>query len=155
MKLKDREEIKKMFQFVIDNQELIEDKDSYFGIFARNPKLLSILPGLDPIFKTFISKVESLVPQKSQNITIQKPACKRKCVELDIKKTHVPPKVKPKVEVVTEAMKKWLKKKLMSKNLPEKDDYVNNSFTIKDTPKNNFIFTCKQVKCHEKVTISF
>ena len=45
-------------------------------------------------------------------------------------------------------------KKLMSKNLPEKDDYVNNSFTIEDTPKNNFIFTCKQVKCHEKVTIS-
>ena len=68
MKLKNREEIKKMFQFVIDNQELIENKDSYFGVFARNPKLLYVLPGLEQIFKTFISEVEALVPKRSPNL---------------------------------------------------------------------------------------
>ena len=45
-------------------------------------------------------------------------------------------------------------KKLTSKSVPEKDDYINNSFTILDTPNDNFILTCKQVKCHEKVAIS-
>ena len=38
--------------------------------------------------------------------------------------------------------------KLTSKNIPKKDDYINNSFTIEDTPNN------KQVKCHERVAIS-
>ena len=46
-----------MFRFVIDRQELVDDKKSMFGIFAKNPSLLTVLPGLEPVLKRFIANV--------------------------------------------------------------------------------------------------
>ena len=45
IKLKDKEEVTKMVQFVVSNIEL---------------ELLTILPGLEPVLKPFISAVEEI-----------------------------------------------------------------------------------------------
>ena len=57
LKLKDQNEVSEMFRFVIDRQELVDDKKSMFGIFAKNPSLLTVLPGLEPVLKRFIANV--------------------------------------------------------------------------------------------------
>ena len=62
-----------MFKFVIDRQELVDDKKSMFGIFTKNSSLLTILvPGLKPVLKRFIAKVEDIIPKKCTKVQVKK-----------------------------------------------------------------------------------
>jgi len=58
-----------MFAFASQHHDLLdqEEKISTFGIFARKPTAVSILPGLTPVFRRFIKEVEDLVPKPKQS----------------------------------------------------------------------------------------
>ena len=50
IRLKHPEELQKMFNFVIELYDVIEDKKGCFGIFASKTEKLRVLPGLEPTF---------------------------------------------------------------------------------------------------------
>ena len=67
VKLRDKDEVKKMFTFAATYCDLIDknNRRKTFGIFARNPQTVTVLPGLKPVLKRFITAVENLIPKKS------------------------------------------------------------------------------------------
>ena len=46
VKLKQKEELDSMFEFVRSMIDIIEDKTTMFGIFHKNPAKVMVLPGL-------------------------------------------------------------------------------------------------------------
>ena len=49
-----------MFDFIIMMKDVVEKPDKLFGIFQKNPEKVMMLPGLVPVFETFIKGVKSL-----------------------------------------------------------------------------------------------
>ena len=80
LRLKDGDEVKRMFQSVLELEELIPDEQrrDMFGIFERKPSLLRILPGLQPGFKRWLQEVENLVPKRGMCSKSHPPEKKRK-----------------------------------------------------------------------------
>ena len=72
IKLKDPSEIKKMFDYVTERVELVDDKKAMFGIFERNLSLLSIPPGTQGNLERFIDKVDKLLPKPSKPNKLRK-----------------------------------------------------------------------------------
>jgi len=59
VRLKNPDELQKMFDFVKEMTDIIDDKQEMFGIFAPKPEKVRVLPGLEVTFKKFISSVEA------------------------------------------------------------------------------------------------
>jgi len=59
VRLKNPDEMQKMFDFVKEMTDIIDDKQEMFGIFAPKPEKVRVLPGLEVTFKKFITSVES------------------------------------------------------------------------------------------------
>ena len=156
LRLKDKSEVSKMFKFVIDRQELVEDKKPMFGIFATNPSLLTVLPGLKPILKRFIGKVEDLVPKKQSSTT-------RSSEKMSSKKVHssssssssVSKATIPTAEDLGGRYIKWAKKQVENLNKDIDPEELRKSFKIQSTTNNSFVFICLQAKCHEKLMLHF
>merc|ERR1712150_296679 len=64
LKLKDPNELKKIFDFVIAMVDVIDNKNEMFGIFSDKPESLRVLPGLQPNLDEFINSVDKLVSIK-------------------------------------------------------------------------------------------
>ncbi len=47
MKLKDKEDIYRVFAFIKSVIDLVEDKNEMLGIFSKNPEKAALLPGLE------------------------------------------------------------------------------------------------------------
>lgn len=141
-----------MFKFVIDRQELVDDKKSMFGIFTKNPSLLTILPGLEPVLKRFIGKVEDIIPKKSigtrssEKMSVRKreqPNSSSSSNTSNALNTEIPT-----VEDLEERFMKWAKKQVQTKNKDIDDEELRKSFKIKATSNKSFEFTCLQVNCY-------
>ena len=59
-RLKDPEELKRMFKFEAEVADSVHDKSSMFGVFAAKPERLCILPGIEKHFINFIHEIENL-----------------------------------------------------------------------------------------------
>ena len=53
LKLKSKDEIGKMFDFAKSMCDLVDNKDSLFGIFSRNRDKVMIMPGLEVSYEYF------------------------------------------------------------------------------------------------------
>ena len=109
--LQNEEERKKMFEFVVSLKDCVEDMNSTFGIFAKKPEIVNILPGLKPDFDRFIQavlkcKATFQAPDGPVHSTPKsKPKGKQSATE--------PPKVAvspPSLESLQTSMRKWLQK---------------------------------------------
>ncbi len=47
LKLRYREELNKMFDFIKSVSDIIEDKEEMFGVFKSNPNKVTLIPGLE------------------------------------------------------------------------------------------------------------
>ena len=114
LRLKDEDQVKKMFENVLELEELIPDEQraDMFGIFERKPSLLRILPGLQPGFTRWLQEVEDLIPKRHDDCpTSDPPDNKRK--KLSLKQTSSSKEKKKKkltVVDINERLKTWLKK---------------------------------------------
>ena len=149
LKLKDKDEFKKMFKFVVDRQELVSDKNKMFGIFASNPALLTILPGLEPTFKRFLSKVEEIIPKTKVTVNASsKPVKERKTT--DISSTSKTPSN----DELSDRLTSWVLKKASENNKKElTNESVKQLFKIESLDENKFKFTCKQSGCSENILL--
>ena len=158
LRLKDKGEQAKMFKFIADRQELVEDKKSTFGVFAAKPSLLTILPGLEPILKRFIAKVEDIIPKKqssnarstekmSKKVDQQPPSSSSSSSASDV--------TMPTVEVLVERLIKWLNKQIDKLQKDIGPEEVRHSFRIQSTANNSYVFTCLQTGCHRKFMLYF
>ena len=69
VKLKDPAETKKMLSFAANHSFLLDEGElkQTFGLFAKEPKSVMILPGLEGVFQRFIKTVENIIPKKKQS----------------------------------------------------------------------------------------
>lgn len=51
IKLKEKEELEQVFEFVKSMCDVIPDKEEMFGIFSRNPQKTMLIPGLKVIIR--------------------------------------------------------------------------------------------------------
>lgn len=49
IKLKDKEELAQVFEFVKSMSDVVPDKEEMFGVFSRNPQKTMLIPGLKVI----------------------------------------------------------------------------------------------------------
>lgn len=49
IKLKDKEELAQVFEFVKSMSDVVSDKEEMFGVFSRNPQKTMLIPGLKVI----------------------------------------------------------------------------------------------------------
>lgn len=73
LKLKDPDEKRKWLTFVAEHSFLMDEteKKKTFGIFAKKPEFVKIIPGLETVFTRFIKSVEDLIPKAStRNSTV-------------------------------------------------------------------------------------
>ena len=144
IKLKEEQEVSKMFKTVVELQELIpeEEKDEMFGIFKKNPSLLRILPGIEPRFQTFLKKVETHCPHHTAN---GKRGTKRpmKTMALNLKDNK---KLKPTENDLKNRLYDWFLKELpkRGKDITIKEAMV--TFTLKENPNGSFTFNCLKCK---------
>ena len=134
----------KMFDFIRDMVELIDDKQKVLGIFADVPEKLRILPGLDRKFKDFLAAVKNLkLPTNSENRK-RKGSKDEKETEAKTKKTDKPEKKEPTTEseeTVTLQMRRWFKKKNLIKN-----------FHITTSSDGSFVFNCDECGSEKKLS---
>ena len=151
VKLKDKEEMKKVVAFAAEHAYLIEKDDlkKTFGIFAKNPEAVKVLPGLEPDIKRFIDAVENLIPKKPKPAT--PPQASKRTAEStssvsDIvgkksKATHT-------VESIQTRFKSWLVKELVGKDITV--DEGMKLLAVKESDNaESFIATCKQKGCRK------
>ena len=146
VKLKNSAEIQKMFDYVVSKAELVEDKKAMFGIFARNPSLLSIPPGTQDILERFLDKVDGLLPKPSKSKSKLQKAARSKDTPNTTQKENVKPTTT--VDTLKERLEKWLADglpKLPSINMTV--DQVMGTFTLTENPNGGFTWRC-QDKSH-------
>lgn len=143
LKLKDNEEVQKMLKFTIQNEAVLEgdERKKVFGMFYKQPNLLSIKPGLEPVFKRFISQVENLIKPVGRERNTVEPTCSTKT------KNVIPKGPKPTPDELMERVRKWLIKessKPLNRSLTE--DNVENFGSMTDSG-HSFKFKCNKVGC--------
>ena len=161
LKLKDKGELLKMFKLVTDRQELIEDKSDMFGIFARNPSMVTILPGLESTFKRFLTKVENLVPKTTPESTVKQKTTKS-TMRNEFSTTNVSEKKKkdektpPTAMDLVKRLTTWCCDKLvvLGRTDINKDD-VHGSFCIVHKGDRKYEFTCQLKSCREVFVLAF
>ena len=155
--LRDEAEVKRMLQYVIDQEELFEDKEreAMFGRFVKKPHLLSIPPGLYADFKYFLKAVDDLIKPPKKKITTSKRETPQKDEVLSKKQ-----KRKPTAEDVTNLARKYILKEAHSafKNGLTKirltEEMIDNAFTIAPSG-HNYKFQCNKVGCKKVTAIPY
>ena len=133
LQLKEDEERKKMFDFVKEMIDVVEDRDKTFGIFATVPDKVRVLPGLEKKFEDFLNAVEKLRNPKK---TVEKGNRKRPNDKEKPKQAVVKPEKNPRTETsdtLKHQMNQWLKKKNMIKG-----------FKFSTNSSGNFVFVCEE-----------
>ena len=141
VKLKDQKEVAKMFNTVIELEELIpgHERDQMFRIFRRNPSLLKILPGMEPEFQNFVQKVENLLPGKTS--TKKRPVSK--AISNEAKPTG---KNRPSEADLTERLRRWFQKELPARAVDASIEIAMSTFTFKENANGSFTFNCLKCK---------
>ena len=91
IRLQNKDEIQKMFDFVIMMKSVVENSHEMFGIFSTIPEKVMILPGLVPVFEKFIQSVQEyrslknpkIVEKKVKEKEPKKPSVLKKCQTFD------------------------------------------------------------------------
>ena len=106
LSLTNKEEMKTMLQFAIDMNGCMDadEKKRVFGIFAKSPEKLQILPGLQETFNSFLKSVEDLTSVKKKSTN----SAPNKIVRKEKKTIRAPYET---VETLTEKMVNWCSKK--------------------------------------------
>ena len=111
--LRKKEKREEMFLFVVDMIDQVPDRRKMFGLFENIPEKVTILPGLEFIFSSFLDECEKLSRKKSD---VLDPKIKSKIAERRKRKASVPPstlmdKKSPEtIEMVESRLNKWMKK---------------------------------------------
>jgi hypothetical protein len=162
VKLKDKGELNKMFKFVTDRLELIDNKTEMFGVFAKNPLMVTILPGLESNFKRFLSKVENLVPKKPPANTVEKTVSKKslKAASGGESSSSSADKEKPtSITSATDLSKRlvsWCQKKVSEiEGFDISEDDIQKSFRLIQKGDRKYEFTCQRTKCHEIFALAY
>ena len=144
IRLKDENEVSKMFSTVIELQELVPEhqKDEMFGIFRKNPSLLKILPGIEQGFQRFLKKVENLVP----NVPINAKMSKKRPNKLISHELSTTDKKRPTVNDLKERLRVWFEKELPTRANNTSVEEAMGLFTIKENANKSFEFKC--LKCN-------
>ena len=133
LRLRDGKELRKMLDFAIEMSDVIEDKQKYFGIFAKKPEKVRVLPGLEAVFKKFLDSVAANKhPSSRIEITTQ---------AISLKKEK-PSTISVTCETLVDQMLQWCKKK---------GHDGRGKIKIEKSPPNKYIFTCI---CNEKIVLS-
>ena len=166
LRLKDEQEVTKMFRTAIELQEPIpeEDRKITFGIFEKNPTMLKVLPGVDPGFKRFLKMVEGLVPKTVTKKTVSNMHAPKRRRSSDIISTDASPAENgivnligevtpgPTKEDLDERFRRWFDKELPSLSPNTSVDDAMKSFTLKRNSNGSFAYKC--IRCSITVTIS-
>ena len=141
VKLKNQKEVAKMFNTVIQLEELIpeHERDQMFGIFKKNPSLLKILPGIKPRFQSFVRKVENLLPGKTS--TKKRPVSKPILNEAKPTGKH-----RPLEADLTERLRRWFQKELPNRAVDVSIEIAISTFTFKENANGSFTFNCLKCK---------
>ena len=153
LKLKDEKEVAKMFEFAAQHHDLLdqEEKILTFGIFARKPTAVSILPGLTPVFRRFIKEVEDLVPKPKQSASkfFQK-STSSPSSSLPAAASKSSANKEVTIESITARMENWLdKEKKKNPHFSTSVEDVMKKCLISITENGQFRFKCKQQGCSE------
>lgn len=125
-----------MLDFVIMLKDTVPDQEEMFGIFSKVPEKVMILPGLQPVFNSFIQAVidykKTQQPSQKRNTKVPtstqspKRVLQKKKGKPDVQKLFID------IEQLREQMRKWLLK----------HDY-REDFNIEETSSTGtFLFTC-------------
>ena len=123
LRLRDAKELRKMFEFAIDMSDIIEDKQNYFGIFAKKPEKVRVLPGLEAVFKDFLHAVAASKQPARAEVIPQAIALKRK----------KPSTIPVTCETLVDQMLQWCEKK---------GHDGHGKVRIEKSPPNKYCFTC-------------
>ena len=138
--LREEDERTKMFDFIKEMVDIVDDKEKTFGIFATVPEKVRILPGVERKFEDFLDEVQKL---KNPVRKVGKENRKRKNTDPETKKSNKKTEKQPRTETVeslTFQMDKWLLKKKMSK-----------AFHISSSDDGNFVFNCDECGSEKKL----
>ena len=146
VKLKNSAEIQKMFDYVVSKAELVEDKKAMFGIFARNPSLLSIPPGTQAILERYLDKIDRLLPKRSRSKSKLQKAARSKDAPNTTQKENVKPTTT--VDTLKERLEKWFADELpMLPSINMTIEQAMGTFTLAENPNGGFTWRC-QDKSH-------
>ena len=164
MTLQSEVEVKKMLQYVIDQEELFEDEErrAMFGQFVNKPHLLSIPPGLHADFKLFLKAVDDLIkpPKKTISSRLASNTRKRPSTSQDDVPSSSKEREKPTAEEVTNTMRKHFRNEALSAfqngdtEIQLTEEMIDSAFTITSSG-HNYKFKCMKVGCKEVSAIPY
>ena len=144
LELRKEEKREKMFHFVADMIEQVPDRKKMFGLFVNIPEKVTILPGLECTFFSFLDECEKLSRKKSEDVLDPKMGSKK--AERRKRKVSVQPstpmnkKSTETIEMVESRLNKWM----------EKNEH-NGSFSITEADGVKF-FHC--LNCQKKLKLN-
>ena len=159
-----------MFEYVVQNQELIpeEERIEIFGRFKDKPHLLSIPPGLESDFQVFLSAVENLVPTQQTNkkgskknkrnnrnrISTETPSSSASKSESMVEQWTKETKTKPSIDLLIARVKKAVMRESREQKIQLCPEILASSFEISNSG-HNFKFQCNKVGCKKIVSIAY
>ena len=135
-RLRNANELQKMFDFVVEMADVINDKNIFGGIFEFKPDKVRVLPGLEPVFKRFLDEVEG----KERPMVLERHNAKQN------KNASKEQKQREEVTISTESLtthlKNWCRKRGFDGDPKIKMERI---------PPNKYIYSCI---CNEKIVLA-
>ena len=138
--LRKKEKREKMFHFVADMIEQVPDRKKMFGLFENIPEKVTILPGLECTFFSFLDECENLSRKKIDFLDPKMESERRKRKASVQPSTPMNKKSTETIEMVESRLNKWM----------EKNEH-NGSFSITEADGVKF-FHC--LNCQKKLKLN-
>eukprot|EP00794_Sanderia_malayensis_P019186 gene19186-21108_t len=139
IRLKDKDELEKMFAFVRSMHETVDDKNAMFGIFSKNPERVTLLPGLQISFERFLDAIEQLpeTDESKAEVKYRKTQPKHETPLTDSQKIVC-------IDILKSRMEDWIyRQESAREKLDEMQIKPENTFAIAEiSGSNNLLFQC-------------